>query len=157
MFYLSLTVLVWAAAILFLDWGRLRQLLPIGLAGAFLSSSMDFTGGILLGWWQYSDTQWLRTHAAISGLIHIGAAPLVAMFFAQGVPPRSPLPVARIALYTALSMAPEVAASYIGRIHYRAPWGLSVSAVAYLIMWTGLWALQRWWHLERLGQKQPER
>lgn len=142
MFYLPQAVLAWICALHYIDWRRTRELLVYGLWGSFLAFLQDTVGG-WAGLWEYQDG-FLESHHLISLVIACSAAPLMGMFFAQGLKPGAPPPWPRIAGVTAVSLIPEVLGLYTGHILHHNWWSMYASTVAYIPVWLSFWALHRW-------------
>ena len=143
MFYLPLSILAWIAAIWLIQWTRIRALLIYGLMGSFLALFQDHVGE-MFQLWLYNDTGPVNTHDQISLLISVSAAPLLAMYFAQGLSKAERTPWRRIMLATIVAMVPELAALYLGRISYASGWNLWVSVGAHGGLWYGFWRLYQW-------------
>lgn len=158
LFYLTLAVLTWLAAPLWLERRRLPGLLVYGLFAAVLAAVQD----TLVVWyplWEYLDTGPVREHLQISLLISLSAAPAFGIRFAQGLVPAAPVPWGRVCKYTVVAMTPELAGLALGRIVYHGWWNVAWSTVAYVPIWISFWALHRWLHTARpaLGHDEAPR
>lgn len=142
LFYLPHAVGAWVAAIWLIDWRRFRELLIYGLWGAFICHVED-TVGFQFGLWEYRDgpfwSPWL-----ISLVICLSAAPLVGMWFVQGLQAGQALPWKRVLLVTFISMLPETTALLAARIQYGHGWTLFASVLAHIPTWLSFWLLHRW-------------
>jgi hypothetical protein len=144
MFYFIQAVIAWTASIVLIDWRRFRSLAPYGILGSYLALFQDRVGEHF-HLWLYRDAGPLTLrNGHISMLISISAAPIVAILFVQGLHPQAPWPWRRVLAFTAIGMAPEVAAVRTGRILYGPGWSAGHSFVAYILLWTGFWAFYRW-------------
>lgn len=143
MFYVPHAVAAWVVAIWAIDWRRIRKLFVFGLWGHFLCDIQDNLG-MMFGLWEYRDTGFFNTHVRASFVVGLSAAPLMGMFFVQGLKPGGPIPWRRMLLVTAISLVPEVTAYFTGHIRYHFWWNLGWSAAAYLPVWLSFWVLHRW-------------
>ncbi|MGE5674800.1 MAG: CBO0543 family protein [Mycobacterium leprae] len=153
MFYIPQAIAVWIVSIWLIDWRRLRELLIYGLWGIAVSS-VEGHLGYGLGLFQYQDTGWLSGHYDVSTLvINLSAVPLFAIYFAQGLRPRAPVPWLRIAAFTAVSLVPEIVALRLGHMVYGRRWNLLHSVIAYIPTWVSIWALHRWLNNTRVSSQ----
>lgn len=143
MFYLPLAVITWLSAGWMIDLRRVGHLLVYGLLGATLATLQDRLV-VFHQLWEYRDVGPVSGHTETALLISLSAAPLFAMRFAQGLVPGGPLPWRRVIRYTAVAMLPEVAGRLAGTIVYYNGWNLGWSVLAYLPIWSAIWALHRW-------------
>lgn len=143
MFYVPLALVTWVAAYWLLDRQRLQALLVYGLLGAALATVQDRLV-MLYRLWEYADVGLVNTHAEIALLISLSAAPVFAMRFAQGLQAGAPFPWRRTLRYTWVAMLPEIVGLYSGNILYDHWWNAGWSVIAYLPIWSSIWALSRW-------------
>lgn len=144
MFYFVQACLAWMVAIWLIDWKRLRELIPFGLLGSLICAANDNVSLSLGGLWTYSDTRVFNTHPRISVLIALSGAPLMGMYYIQGMRADAPYPWRRILAFSAMAMIPETVGLYLGKIEYGGWWSYPLSILAYLLMWSGFWAFRRW-------------
>jgi hypothetical protein len=149
MFYLLQAVFIWILAVRFIEWRRLRSLLPYGFLGSFICMFQDRIGE-RFQLWVYRDQGLIHTHGEISTLISVSAAPLVAMWFIQGLQPEEAWPWKRILAFTLLGMLPELVALPLEKLIYGHGWSIAASVAAYVGLWSFFWWLHRW--MERRGE-----
>jgi hypothetical protein len=142
-FYLTQAMAIWVVSIWTIQWQRLRKLFVFGVLGGYTALLQDRLGA-MSGLWEYKDSRLLGNHGAISVVISLSAAPLFAIYFAQGLKAGEPLPWRRILLITATAMVPEIFAYYTGHLAYGKWWGFGPSVAAYFVLWTIFWAIHRW-------------
>ncbi len=143
MFYGLHAVAAWVVAIWAIDWRRIRQLFVFGLWGHLLCDLQDNLGAVF-GLWEYRDSGLFNTHIRASFIVGLSAAPLMGIFFAQGLKPGRPFPWGRMLLVTALSLLPEATALLTDHIRYHFWWNIGWSALAYGPVWLSFWGLHRW-------------
>lgn len=145
MFYLPLAVITWLSVRWIIRREQWRGLLIYGLFGAVLATVQDRLV-LLYRLWEYRDTGPVHSHAEVALLISLSAAPIFAMRFAQRLRPAMSVPWRRVFKFTAISMAPEIVGLYTGHIVYHQWWNVGWSVLAYMPIWTSIWALHRWLH-----------
>jgi len=143
MFFLPQAVAAWIVSIWAIEWRRLRDLLPYGLLGHAMCSTEDYLGG-RIGWWEYRDTGPFPSHVDVSTIISLSAAPLLAMYFVQGLGPGERVPWARIAGVTAFSLIPEAVGLLTGHVRHGNGWNFGISVLVYFLNWLVFLALHRW-------------
>ncbi|MFZ5825106.1 MAG: hypothetical protein ACOY94_12335 [Bacillota bacterium] len=115
-------LLIWLMGYRFVDWSRLRELLPAILTGVLLAGVPTALPGLEpLYTLRSSHTE--NYHWIVLYLVQMSAAPVISAWFAQGLPRTGPLPWQRVAQFGLLCWALELPGYYAGRLVYAPWWG----------------------------------
>ncbi len=131
MYFVFLLCLVWALSARVLEWRRIRDLLPAALAAILLSSIPLALPGLGLPY-TLTDAHLLTDHWAISFLLQIGLSPILAAWYAQGLPTAGRMPLVRWLTFGLLPFSLEWVAHLVGKVTYAHWWGPLHSLATYL-------------------------
>lgn len=127
MFYAGYLCLASVVSLLVIDWSQLRALVPATLTG-MLIAGLPMAVTLLELPYQFVDTLPFEDHWLTFFAMQMVIIPVLAVWFLQGVPSRTPFPLKRILLFTLLMQSLELMFSSAGKLVYSAWWGPYVAA-----------------------------
>lgn len=147
MYWLTMTLVFLIVGSRVLKWDRLRQLLPAAFVGMLLSGIPSAPAlGVRL-----TDVGPISSHWAITLILQMTVAPVVSMWYAQGLTPSSPVPLGRTAAFLGMTYAMTLVSWATGRLILPNWWYLLYLLVHQLICCLCVAAVQH------TGAKQTDR
>lgn len=122
MHHLVILLFIWLLGYLFVDWSRLRELLPAMLTGMLLAGVPTALPG-LEPFYQLSSSPTESYRWVVLYLMQMTAAPMLSAWFAQGLPRGGPLPGQRVMGFALMVWGPELPGYFLGRLVYVPWWG----------------------------------
>lgn len=122
MHHLMILPFIWLLGYLFVDWSRLRELLPATLTGMLLAGVPTALPGLdplyELSSSHMENYQWIVLY-----FVQMSAAPVISAWYAQGLPQGGPLPWPRLVRFALLCWGMELPGHFSGRLLYAPWWG----------------------------------
>lgn len=141
-YWIALSAFYVCVSLIVLDWHRLRELIPAGLAGVVLSGLHLVTEANHSPMLPVNSGAWDRVSVTL--LQQAIIAPAVAMWFAQGLTGERGFPLLRTLKFAGMSTMAELLVLLAGRIVYAPTWNVWLSGVFYLAWYSVIWWVQTW-------------
>lgn len=154
MFWLHFGTFVILAAVLIIDWRRLRELIPAALAG-ILAGGLHLVLLSDLSPFRYVDTGPISNHTAISLFLQTTVCPAVAAWYAQDLKGGARPPLLRTAMFVVMSFAFSRIAQHQGTIAYKAWWSPVYSLVHLTLFYLFIWLIHTYCATADVSAKRP--
>jgi hypothetical protein len=129
MFWLPLSLCFVLLSLWVVDWRRVREYLPVALAGIMYSNMHTALPRPLRPIEAMVDIGPITSNWGLVLVSQMLINPVCAIWFAQGLKPGSRFPLGRTAAFTAIGFAIQIAAYLFGRILYAKWWHPALALV----------------------------